>query len=75
MPRDLFLLAFEHESERQEAYAREHGYFIDARSDAVFYVFKQGARHTLALCTSRFDAVMIAFALARTFSPPEGIQP
>ena len=49
----------------QETYAREHGYTVKDSKDGLHYVYKQGTPFPLADCLSHWDAVRLAYVLAK----------
>lgn len=64
---------FENERAKQRTYAQEHGYTVNAGTGG-FYVYEAGNTHgPLAMCTLEWDAIRIAYALARVFA--RGMQP
>lgn len=58
---------FEKEEAEQEVFAQSRGYTIKDAASGSHYVFKQTSALPLALCVSRWDAVRIAYALAKAF--------
>lgn len=58
---------FEKEEAEQEAFSQSHGYTIKDIASGMHYVLKQTSKLPLALCVSRWDAVRIAYALAKAF--------
>jgi len=55
-----------------EAYAREHGYIVKDSQAGWHYVYKQGKPFPLADCLSHWDAVRVAYDLAKAFQTVEG---
>ncbi len=68
MSTDFYSRMFERERAEQEAYARQHGYIVNDGNDTHYVYFLAPREHgPLAQCNSRWDAVRIAYALAKTF--------
>jgi hypothetical protein len=67
MANSFYGRAFEREQAEQEAYAAAHGYTITDRDEHTHYIDAVRHRGPLALCASRWDAIRIAYALAKTF--------
>ncbi len=55
-----------------EAYAREHGYIVKDSKDGRHYVYKRGPPLPVADCLSHWDAVRVAYDLAKAFPATEG---
>jgi len=54
-----------------EAFARDHGYVVKDTRDGWHYVYKRGTPLPLAECLSHWDAVRVAYDLAKAFSTDE----
>ncbi len=55
-----------------ETYAREHGYIVKDSKAGWHYVYKRGTPFPLADCLSHWEAVRVAYHLAKSFTPGEG---
>ena len=55
-----------------ETYAREQGYIVKDSRDGWHYVYKRGTPLPLAECLSHWDAVRVAYDLAKASATEEG---
>ncbi len=55
-----------------ETYARERGYIVKDSKAGLHYVYKQGKPFPLADCLSHWEAVRVAYHLAKAFTNGEG---